>query len=168
MTYHVDVAPNQNPHVNYEPNSLNGLQESARAGADYEPQYHARLVRQKIDRHGDIDFKQAGERWRLHNDLEKQDLINNLTDALSAATEEIQNRMVELFSKCDAEYGRRLRESLTAVAKNPSAATSRYMGRRVSGGNGQNGHETNGAYGQPGSDAAVRQAEEMAHDAKPY
>jgi len=172
MTYHVDVAPNQNPHVNYEPSSLNGLTESPRAGADYEPQYNAKLVRQKTDRHGDIDFKQAGERWRLHNDLEKEDLINNLTDALSAATEEIQNRMVELFSKCDEEYGRRLRESLDAVAKNPSAATSRYMGRRVSGGNGQNGHANgqNGhaTNGQSGSDAAVQQAEEMAHDAKPY
>jgi catalase len=28
MTYHVDTAPNQNPHVNYEPSSLNGLTES--------------------------------------------------------------------------------------------------------------------------------------------
>ena len=47
--------------------------------------------------------------------------------------------MVELFSKCDAEYGQRLRTSLDNVAKNPSAATSRYMGRRVAG---QNGHAT--------------------------
>jgi catalase len=155
MTFHVDVAPNQNPHVNYEPSSLNGLTESPRAGAEHEPKYNAPLVRQKIDRRGDIDFKQAGERWNLHEDWEKDDLINNLTDALSAATPEIQNRMVELFTKCDAEYGRRVRESLENVAKNPSAASSRYMGRRSRNSNGQDAQ-------------AVRQAEEMAHDAKPY
>ncbi len=155
MTYNVDTAPNQNPHVNYEPSSLNGLTESPRAGADHEPMYTARLVRQKIDRRGDIDFAQAGDRWNLHEEWEKEDLINNLTDALSAASEEIQDRMVELFTKCDAGYGQRLRASLDHVAHNPSAATSRYMGRRT------------GALG--GKDAtAVREAAEMAHDAKPY
>ena len=130
MTFHVDAAPNQNPHVNYEPSSLNGLVESPRAGQDHEPMYEARLVRQKIDRRGDVDFKQAGVRWRQHDEREKTDLINNLTDALSAATTEIQNRMVELFTKCDAEYGQRLRTSLDHAAKNPSPATSRYLGRR--------------------------------------
>jgi catalase len=156
MTYHVDAAPNQNPHVNYEPSSLNGLVESPRAGAEHEPLYQAaRLVRQKTDRHGDVDFKQAGERWNLHNDLEKEDLINNLTDALSAATPEIQDRMVALFTKCDGEYGRRLRESLQNVAQNPSAASSRYMGGRSRHANGKDAQ-------------AVRQAEEMARDAKPY
>ena len=37
--------------------------------------------------------------------------------------------MVELFTKCAADYGPRLR--LDEAAQNPSAATSRYMGRRV-------------------------------------
>jgi len=164
MTYHVDTAPNQNPHVNYEPSSLNGLTESPRAGADHEPEYRARLVRQKLDRRGDIDFVQPGERWRQHDETEKTDLINNLTDALSAATPEIQDRMVELFGKCDAEYGQRLRASLDKAAQDPSAATSRYMGGRVRPANGQQ----NGAHGQPGAAAAVRQAEATAHDAKPY
>lgn len=130
MTYHVDTAPNQNPHVNYEPSSLNGLTESPKAGKDHEPMYEARLIRQKIDRHGDIDFKQAGDRWRLHDEREKTDLINNLTDALSGATTEIQDRMVGLFTKCAADYGQRLRDSLDSAAKNPSPVTSRYMGRR--------------------------------------
>jgi catalase len=63
--------------------------------------------------------------------------------------------MVELFTKCDAEYGRRVRESLQNAAKNPSAATSRYMGRRRTTAGGKEAE-------------AVQQAEEMAHDAKPY
>ena len=37
--------------------------------------------------------------------------------------------MVELFTKCDADYGQRLRTSLDQADKNPSPATSRYMGR---------------------------------------
>jgi catalase len=135
----VDTAPNQNPHVNYEPSSLNGLTESPKAGKDHEPMYNAPLIRQKISRSGDVDFQQAGARWRQHDEREKTDLINNLTDALSAATTEIQNRMVELFTKCDADYGQRLRQSLDAAAKNPSPATSRYMGRRVANGSAQNG-----------------------------
>ena len=159
MTYHVDVAPGQNPHVNYEPSSLNGLTEAPKAGKDHEPRYETNLVRQKINRKGDIDFKQAGERWRKHDEREKTDLINNLTDALSAATTEIQDRMVELFTKCDASYGQRLRQSLDNAARNPSPATSRYMGRRVaSGQNGySNGHAQNGE--------AVRQPE-LAEEAK--
>ena len=39
MAYHVDSAPGQNPHVNYEPSSLNGLKEAPRAGS----RSHARV-----------------------------------------------------------------------------------------------------------------------------
>ncbi|WP_317191929.1 hypothetical protein [Hymenobacter rubidus] len=60
MTYRVDTVPNQNPHVNYKPSSLNGLTESPKAGKDHEPQYNARLIRQKMDRHGDVDSSRSG------------------------------------------------------------------------------------------------------------
>ena len=70
---------------------------------------------------------------------------------------------------------KRLQAALDVIAKNPSAATGRYLGRRTAAkaSNGQNGHAANGngqrdAHGQPGANAAVKQAEEMAHDGKPY
>ncbi|MGI4872990.1 MAG: catalase [Janthinobacterium lividum] len=112
MTFQVDTAPNQNPHVNYEPSRLNGLQESPRAGKEHEPLIEARLVRQKLERHGDIDFQQAGDRYRKHTEVEKTDLINNLVDALKGADKSVQDKMVELFGKCDADYGQRVRTGL--------------------------------------------------------
>ena len=37
MAYNVDVAPAQNPHVNYEPSSMGGLIEAKRNGVAYTP-----------------------------------------------------------------------------------------------------------------------------------
>lgn len=147
MAYHVDTVPGQNNHVNYEPSTMNGLKEATPAGEDHTPTYNAKLLRQPIDRQN--NFKQAGERWRLHSDVEKDDLINNLVDAISGAVPAVQQRMVELFTQCDAEYGRRVAEGLKAAQ----------------GSNGQqfrgNGLNNKGA-------EAVAQAEAVAHDAKPY
>lgn len=145
MTYVVDTAKGQNPHVNYEPSSMNGLAEGLKAGRDHEPVYNnVRLVRQKIERQN--NFKQAGERWNLHEDWEKDDLINNLADALAPAQKHIQDKMVELFTQCDAEYGRRVREGIDAATK---TGMSNGLG-------GTHGHE------------AVMEAEEVAHEAKAY
>lgn len=110
MTFHVDTAPGQNPHVNYEPSNLNGLQEAPRTGADHEPHYEAKLTRAPIDRQN--NFKQAGERYRLHSEEYRNDLISNLVDALSGAEKVVQDKMIDLFTQCDADYGRRVQEGL--------------------------------------------------------
>ncbi len=81
MTYKVDTVDGSNPHVNYEPSSLNGLKEAPKPGKDHEPEYHTKLVRQKIERKN--DFKQAGERFRMHEEWEKEDLILNLVNTLA-------------------------------------------------------------------------------------
>lgn len=110
MAYKVDTAPGQNPHVNYEPSSLNGLKEAVKAGKDHTPHYNANLVRQKIERQN--NFKQAGERWNMHEDWEKDDLINNLVGALGPAQKHIQQTMIELFKQCDPVYGQRVEDGL--------------------------------------------------------
>lgn len=146
MAYKVDQAEGQNPHVNYEPSNLNGLQEGQKAGRDHEPLYtNVRLVRQKIDRQN--NFKQAGERWNLHEDWEKDDLINNLADALAPANKIVQDKMVDLFTQCDAEYGRRVREGIDKAMS---------MNSNNNGIGGVHAHE------------AVMEAEEVAHEAKAY
>ncbi|WP_315898155.1 hypothetical protein [Chitinophaga pinensis] len=49
--------------MNYEPSSLNGLQEAPQTEVVYEPSYAAaRIVRQSIDRTN--NYQQAGERYR--------------------------------------------------------------------------------------------------------
>lgn len=144
MAYHQDIAPGTNPHVNYEPSSLGGLREAPKAGKDYNPLYEARLVRQKIDRQN--DFKQAGETYRNMEQWEKDDLIANLTDALSHCNKTIQEKMVGMFFQCDQEYGQRVADGLQAAAERMK--------------------ETAGAVGD--ANQAVDMAEDKAKPSKPY
>ncbi len=108
MATQVDYGPN--PHVNYEPSSLGGLKESAKEGKDYAPYIQGNLTRQKIEREN--NFKQPGERYRMLEGWEKDELVENLSDALSQCTPEIQRRMVGMFTQCDAEYGKRVEEGI--------------------------------------------------------
>jgi catalase len=147
MTFHVDAAPGQNLHVNYEPSSLNGLKESPSQGPDHTPSYAAKLVRQTIDRTN--NFGQAGDRYRQHEDWERDDLINNMVGALADAEQVIQDKMIELCTNCDADWGKRLADGIKAAQANMAAE----------GGN---------QYNERQATEAVGQAEEMAHDAKPY
>ncbi|WP_132054230.1 catalase [Pseudocnuella soli] len=144
MSFKVDLAEGQNPHVNYEPSSLNGLQEAAKRGKDYEPQYNARLVRQRIDRTN--DFKQAGETYRNFEDWERDELILNLVNTLKPVAQHIQDKMIEMFTACDEDYGRRVAEGLRA------------------GSNGNGAHQI----GTRDEQDAVNQAENESKEARPY
>jgi catalase len=143
MSFKVDLAEGQNPHVNYEPSSLKGLKEAPKRGKDYEPQYNARLVRQKIERTN--DFKQAGETYRNFEEWERTELITNLVNTLQPAAKHIQDKMIALFTQCDEDYGRRVAEGLRG--KN----------------NGQSG-----TVGNRQEEEAVAQAEQVSQEAKPY
>jgi len=145
MTYHVDTAKGQNPHVNYEPSSLNGLKEAAKAGKDHTPHYNAHLVREKISRTN--DFKQAGERFRALEDWEREDLILNLTNTLAPVQKHIQDKMISLFTKCDPEYGRRIAEGLKTASKDASQK---------------------GPVGSTRAGEGVKQAEQESKKANPY
>ncbi|PWV93765.1 catalase [Paenibacillus cellulosilyticus] len=119
MTYEVDLAPGQNPHVNYEPSSLGGLQEAPQRGKEHEPLYNDRLVRQQIDRTN--DFAQAGATYRSLDEVERADLIANLGGALAECKDVIRNRMVEHFTKADPEYGANVAKAIEeALAKRAS------------------------------------------------
>ncbi|WP_345267167.1 catalase [Nibrella viscosa] len=146
MAYYVDAGPAQNPHVNYEPSMLGGLQEAPRSGADHTPYVQGHVVRQKIDRTN--DFKQAGERYRMFEDWERDDLIFNLVNTLAPADRRIQDRMVELFTQCDEDYGRRVREGLEQARAN--------------------NQQTSGPIGATSANEGVKEAEETGHPAKPY
>jgi catalase len=121
MTYHVDHSPN--PHVNYEPSSIGGLQEAPRAGKDHAPYVQGNLVRQKIERTN--DFKQAGERYRAFSKEEKDELISNLVSALKKCREEIQRRMVNNLLQADQEYGTRVAQGIGLKIEQPELAGKR-------------------------------------------
>ncbi|ASS75211.1 catalase [Tumebacillus algifaecis] len=113
MEYHVDKAPGQNPHVNYEPSSLGGLKEASQSGDLHQPHYDAKLVREKIDRPN--DFQQAGETYRAFEDWERDELVANLGQVLSICQQQIQDRMIGYFTEADSEYGNRVRAELEKV-----------------------------------------------------
>ena len=137
MAYHQDIVEGLNPHVNYEPSSLGGLKEAERTGKDHTPHYNAALVRAKIEKQN--NFKQAGETYRNFEDWERDDLITNLVNALSHAKKHIQDKMIEMFTACDEDYGRRVAEGLRTMS--PANTTE---------------------------EEAVQQAENVSKESKPY
>nr|WP_309098629.1 catalase [Fredinandcohnia onubensis] len=140
MSYHVDVPPSGNPHVNYEPSTIGGLKEAKQEGKIHEPHYNDKLVREKIDRPN--DFGQAGETYRAFSDEERDELISNLVDNLKVCRPEIQNKMLEYFTNADEDYGRRVREGLakamdttdnSSAAANEAVEKSKNMGQESDG-----------------------------------
>jgi len=99
-----------NPHINYEPSAQGGLREAPPDGSDHTPPIAGNLVRRKIERQN--NYQQAGERYRLFEPWERDELISNLVGALSGCAPDIQERMVWHFSRSDADYGRRVAEGL--------------------------------------------------------
>lgn len=110
MAFYIDIAPGQNPHVNYEPSTMGGLTEADRPGAPHEPSYSAKLTRQPIDRQN--NFKQAGETYRNFEQWERDELISNLVDALGTCSSVIRELMIGYFTEADADYGKRIADGL--------------------------------------------------------
>jgi catalase len=108
MAYAVDDT-GENPHVNYEPSSLGGLQE-APTPTPYEPLISGTLTRRTLSRTN--DYQQAGERYRTMPAWEREDLLLNLITLLSQCERSIQERMVAHFRKCDEDYGQCVAEGL--------------------------------------------------------
>ncbi len=110
MAHGVD-DPGENPHVNYEPSITGGLREAeGTQSAEQGPVLEARLTRARIPRTN--DYKQAGERYQLSEQWEKDDLVTNLVDALSQCERPIQERMVWHLLLVEDELGLRVGEGL--------------------------------------------------------
>ena len=111
MSYGVDLAPGQNPHVNYEPNITGGLQEAPKpAHEEQGPDLTGKLTRKRIPRTN--DYLQAGQRYQLLEQWEQDDLVKNLSDNISEASRPVQERMLWHFYMCDDELGSRVGEGL--------------------------------------------------------
>ncbi len=96
-----------NPHVNYEPSITGGLREAQYPTHDEQgPVIQGRLTRKRIPR--TEDYRQAGERYQLSEQWEKDDLVANLGGDLAKVDRAIQERMVWHLYLCDDELGRRI------------------------------------------------------------
>lgn len=145
MAYNQDLVAGVNAHVNYEPSTLGGLKEAPKTGKDYTPHYNAALVREKISRQN--NFSQAGETYRNFEEWERKDLINNLVSTLAPTMQHIQDKMVELFTQCDEDYGKRVSDGLKQIK------TTNNSGNPI---------------GAAHADEAIKQATEESIEAKPY
>lgn len=95
--------------VYYEPNSLNGPQESPEdEQAPFEVSGTAAAV--SYDHHD--HFTQAGDLYRLLGEEERSRLVKNIANHMRPVKEEIQKRQIEHFHKADPEYGARVAEEL--------------------------------------------------------
>lgn len=95
---------------NYEPNSCGGPV----ADPAYKEQpfrINANVVRQRTS-HPNDDFVQAGNLYRLITPQERSNLIKNIVGSLRGARKEIQLRQLQIFYKCDPDFGRRLADGL--------------------------------------------------------
>jgi len=104
------INDNQTRAPNYYPNSFSGPTDNVQYEmSPYECSGHVK----RTDAGGEDNFSQAGVFWRSTlNDKERARLIENMSGHLKNAQEFIQQRVVENFSKCDKEYGNRLKKAL--------------------------------------------------------
>ncbi|MBB2745764.1 UNVERIFIED_ORG: catalase [Microbispora rosea subsp. rosea] len=110
MTYHQDQG-GENPHVNYEPSITGGPREGQFPMHDEQgPEIVGRLTRKRIPRTN--DYKQAGQRYLLMEQWERDDLVENLTTMLSQCDRPIQERMVWHFLLVEDDLGLRVGEGL--------------------------------------------------------
>jgi catalase len=110
MSHRRDLAPGQNPHVNYEPSIHNGLEESRIEQPNNQPEIRGRLTRSVLERRN--DYIQARGRYCTMMDWERDDLVFNMGDLLGQCERDVQERMVWHFLLVHDEYGRRVGEKL--------------------------------------------------------
>ena len=115
MEYSADLGEGQNPHTNYEPNTLGGLPEADYPTHDEQgPVIEGRLTHERIPRIN--DYQQAADRYHTMMDWERDDLIHNMVDQLGQCDRHIQERMVWHFYLIDDDYGNRVGEGLGTSA----------------------------------------------------
>ncbi|WP_043447516.1 catalase [Arthrobacter sp. L77] len=111
MSFGTDRAPGQNPHVNYEPSITGGLREGQYPTHDDQgPEIQGRLTRKRIPLTN--DYLQAGQRYQLLEQWEKDDLVGNFVTLIGQAARAVQERMVWHFYLIDDELGARVGDGL--------------------------------------------------------
>ncbi len=101
----------ENPHVNYEPSIHGGLREAQYPTHDEQgPEIRGRVTRKRIPLTS--DYKQAGQRYLLMEDWERDDLVHNFVTQLSQCDRDVQERMVWHFLMVEDDLGHRVGKGL--------------------------------------------------------
>jgi catalase len=110
MSYGVDLAPGQNPHVNFEPSLHDGLQESTRSQPNKSPEIRGQLTRSVIERRN--DYVQPRARYCTMMEWERNDLVLNLGTLLGQCERDVQERMLWHLFLVHDDYGKRVGQAL--------------------------------------------------------
>src|SRR5688572_9648553 len=113
MSYSEDLAPGQNPHVNFEPSIHNGLHEAERK-PNNQPELRGRLTQSVIERRN--DYVQARARYCTMMDWERDDLVLNMGTLLSQCERDVPERMLWHLFLVHDEYGTRVGRHLGMTA----------------------------------------------------
>ena len=114
MSFGRDLAPGQNPHVNFEPSIHNGLHEAEREAPSNPPEIRGRLTRSVLERRN--DYVQARGRYCTMMQWERDDLVLNMGTLLGDCERDVQERMVWHFMLVHDDYGNRVGEMLGITA----------------------------------------------------
>jgi catalase len=114
MSYEVDLAPGQNPHVNYEPSLHQGLHEADRK-RNNPPEVRGRLTQSVIERRN--DYVQARARYCTMMRWERDDLVKNMGDLLGQCERDVQERMVWHLLLIHDDYGNRVGRAIGLSAE---------------------------------------------------
>ena len=98
---------------NYEPNSYQTYNFDPNSGIkEYE-------LSGKVGKHNYIhpndDYKQAGDLYLSFPESERAELVNNISESLKLASQEVRERQINIFYKANTEYGRRIANKLGMV-----------------------------------------------------
>ena len=161
MDFRDPAEAGANPHINYEPSTLGGLQEADRAERPpHRPTYNAAVMSEPIDRPN--NYGQAGHTYRSLEGWEQDELIGNLSAALAVCAVPIQEAMIEHFTQADADYGRRVKEGIQAKLESIRSAQREnpVPGREA----GKSKYGISSLAANQAADDAVREG----HQADPY
>ncbi|WP_022872599.1 catalase [Nesterenkonia alba] len=114
MSYGVDLHPNQNPHINFEPSIHNGLTEAEKK-PNNPPEIRGQLTQSNLDRRN--DYLHARGRYNTMNDWERDELVNVLGGMLADCERDVQERMIWHFFMVHDDYGKRVGEKIGITAE---------------------------------------------------
>src|SRR5437763_16711205 len=111
----MNLDPGQMHHCTDEPSIHGGQQETEPKSHDEQrPEITGRLNRKRIPRTD--DYTQAGQRYLLSEQWEKDELVANLIDGLSQCDRPIQERMLWHLFMAEDELGQRVGEGIGITA----------------------------------------------------
>jgi catalase len=113
MSYGVDLADGQNPHVNYEPSIHGGLQEAPRQ-SNTPPEIYGRLTQSVLERRN--DYVQPRMRYVTMQAWERDELVATLGTLLGACERDVQERMVWHLLLVHDDYGTRVGQAIGVTA----------------------------------------------------